>query len=193
MPDDHQKRHSFGYDGRVDPDSVAPEDEERAAGPDGPTVDVVLRALSVVPFLLVAAVGLIAIISWALLIVFGVGSSEPIWEAVQGLSATELVWQLFLAVVIGVVPVLVTLAASWATARGFSEDAGRAFWTAVQGVWGLVAVGLVYLRQAREGWLDDVGLSGLDWWFGFGVVAFAMILAGVRLRRAPRASGAGDA
>ena len=90
-----------------------------------PTVDVVLRALSVVPFLLVAAVGLIAIISWVLLIVFGVGSGEPIWEAVQGLSAAELVWQLFLAVVIGVVPVLVTLAASWATARGFREDAGR--------------------------------------------------------------------
>ena len=110
----------------------------------------------------------------------------------QGLSAAELVWQLFLVVVVGVVPVLVTLGASWATAHGFREDAGRPFWTMTQGMWGLVAVGIVYVQQTREDWLSDVGLSGLDWWFGLGVVAFAMILAGVRLRRAPRAGEAGD-
>ena len=121
MSEDHQKHHPVRYDGRTDPDSIAPDDEERAAGPEGPSVDIVLRALSVLPFLLVAAVGLIAIISWVLIVVFGVGSGEPVWEAVQGLSATELVWQLFLAVVIGVVPVLVTLGASWATAHGFRE------------------------------------------------------------------------
>jgi hypothetical protein len=192
VPDDHQHHHRVRYDGRTDPGSLAPDDEESAAGPEGPSVDIVLRALSVLPFLLVAAVGLIAVISWVLIIVFGIGSGEPIWEAVQGLSAAELVWQLLLAVVIGVVPVLVTLGASWATAHGFREDAGRAFWTMTQGVWGLVAVGIVYVQQTRENWLSDVGLSGLDWWFGLGVVAFAMILAGVRLRRAPRVTEAGD-
>jgi hypothetical protein len=189
VPEDHARRHLPRYDGRVDPDSLAPEDEERAVGPDGPSVDIVLRALSVVPFLLVAAVGLIATISWVLLIVFGVGSSEPIWEAVQGLSATELVWQLFLAVVIGIVPALVTIGASWATAHGFREDAGHLFWTLTQAAWGLAAIGLVYLARAKGGWLEEAGFSSVDWWFGLLVVAFAMILAGVRLRRAPRYDG----
>ena len=192
MPDDPEEHRPVRYDGRTDPDSIAPDDEERAAGPEGPSVDIVLRALSVLPFLLVAAVGLIAIISWVLIILFGIGTGEPIWEAVQGLSAAELVWQLFLVVVVGVVPVLVTLGASWATAHGFREDAGRPFWTMTQGVWGLVAVGIVYVQQTRENWLSEVSLSGLDWWFALGVVAFAMILAGVRLRRAPRATEAGD-
>ena len=192
MPDDLQKRRAFGYDGRTDPDSFKPEDEERAAGPEGPSADIVLRALSVVPFLLAAAIGLIAVVSWVLIIVLGVGSADPIWESVQGLSAGELVWQLFLAVVVGVVPIAITLVASWATAHGFREDAGRPFWIMTEGVWGLIAVGLVYVDRTRHGWLDDVGLSGIDWWFAFGVVAFAMVLAGVRLRRAPHPDDAGD-
>jgi hypothetical protein len=56
-------------------------------------------------------------------------------------------------------------------------------------VWGLVAVGLVYVERTWDASLQDIGLSGLEWWFGLGVVAFAMILAGVRLRRAPRYDG----
>jgi hypothetical protein len=50
----------------------------------------------------------------------------------------------------------------------------------------------VYLDRARQAWLDDLGLSRLDWWFAFGVVAFAMVLAGVRLRRAPHADEDGS-
>jgi hypothetical protein len=181
-----QKHHPWGEDGRVDPESLAPKDEERAVGPDGYSPAVIVRALSVVPFLLLAAFGLIGVISWVLIILFGVGDAEPIWQAVQGLSAGQLLWQLLLAVIIGLVPLLVALGSSWATARGFSQDASRTFWTVVQGLWGLIGIGLIALRQFRQAWLTDLGLSGFDWWFLFGMVAFAMILAGMRLRRAPR-------
>ena len=186
MPDDPEKHHRWGEDGRVEPESLTPDDEERAAGPEGPSVDIVVRALSVIPFLLLAALGLIGIVSWVLIIVLGVGSGEPIWKAAQGLSALELLWQLLLAVLIGLAPLFITLAASWATARGFREDSGRTFWTVTQGIWGLAGIGLVYVGRARDDLLKDYGFSATDWWFAFGVVAFAMILAGVRLRRARR-------
>ena len=133
-----------------------------------------------------AALGLIGIVSWVLIVLFGVGGGEPIWRAVQGLSATELLWQLLLAVLIGLAPLAVVLAASWATAHGFREDSGRTFWTVTQGLWGLGGLSLVYVERARPEWIDQLQLSAMDWWFAFGMVAFAMILAGVRLRRAPR-------
>jgi hypothetical protein len=186
VPDDRQKHRPWGEHGRTDPDSLRPGDEEAAAGPGGASADIVLRALSVLPFLLVAAIGLIAIVSWVLIIVLGAGSAEPIWDAVAGMSGGELVWQLLLAVLIGAAALLVTVLGSWATAHGFQEDSGRPFWIMTQGVWGLVAVGLVYVERTWDTSLRDLGLSGLEWWFGLGVVAFAMILAGVRLRRAPR-------
>ena len=186
MPDDHQKYHPWGEDGRVDPESLIPDDEERATGPEGPTGEMAVRALSVAPFLLVAALGLIGIVSWVIILVFGAGSADPIWVALRGLSPVQLLWQLLLAVLIGVIPLLITLVASWATARGFRGDSGRTFWIVSQGLWGLAGIGLVYVVRVRGDLLSDYGFSATDWWFAFGVVAFAMILAGVRLRRAPR-------
>ncbi len=185
-PDDHQKHHPWGEDGRVQPKDLVPDDEEEAVGPDGPGTDVVVRALSIMPFLLAAALGLIGIISWVLIIVFGVGGGQPIWDAVQGLSAGELLKQLLLAVAFGLIPLAVVLGASWATSRGFREDSGRVFWTVTQAVWALAGLGLIYVWQARHDLIGNLGFSGLDWWFAFAVVAFAMVLAGVRLRRAPR-------
>jgi hypothetical protein len=183
--DDWQKRHPWGEDGRVDPDDIGREDEEEAAGSDAPSRGLVTRALSILPFLLVAAFGLIGIVGWLFIVLLGVGTSEPIWKTVQGLSVAQVLWQLALAVLVGVVPVIFVLAASWATAHGFGEDSGRTFWAVTQALWGLAAVGLVVIDRARHAWLSDLGLSALDWWFLFGMVAFAVIMAGVRLRRAP--------
>ena len=78
----------WGEDGRIDPDELGR--RGRGGVPPGRTRrprDLVIRALSVVPFLLVAALGLIGVVGWVLIIVlFGVGTGEPIWKAAQGLS-----------------------------------------------------------------------------------------------------------
>jgi len=184
-PEDWQKRHPWGEDGRVDPDEIGREDEEEAAGPDAPSRGLVTRALSVTPFLLVAACGLIGVVGWLIIVLLGLGTGEPIWRAVQGLSPAQVLWQLLLVVLIGAVPVLFILAGSWATAHGFNESAGRIFWGVTEALWGVAALGLVAVDRARHEWLTQLGLSALDWWFLFGMVAFAMTMAGVRLRRAP--------
>lgn len=193
MPQDLHRRRSSWSDGRVDPDSLTSADERRAVGPDGASADIVVRALSVVPFVLTAALGLIAIVSWILILVFGVGSGDPIWVVARSLSTMELFRQIVLAVLIGLVPVGVTLIASWATSHGFGDDSGRLFWTIAQASWGLAAVGLVVADRTRHAWIEEMGFSALDWWFIFGVVAFGLILAGVRLRRAPRGTREADA
>ena len=184
-PDDWQKRRAWGEDGRVDPDDIGPEDEEEAAGPDAPSRGLVMRGLSVVPFLLVAACGLIGVVGWLLMVLLGLGTAEPIWEAVRGLSPAQVLGQLVLVVLVGAVPVLFILAGSWATSHGFNESSGRIFWGVTEALWGLAALGLVVVERARHGWLTSLGLSRFDWWFLLGMVAFAMTMAGVRLRRAP--------
>ena len=184
-PEDWQKRHPWGEDGRVNPDEIGLEDEEEAAGPDAPSRGLVTRAVSVVPFLLVAACGLIGVVGWLMIVLLGAGTGEPIWRAARGLSLAQVLWQLLLVVLIGAVPVAFILAGSWATSHGFNESSGRIFWGVTEALWGAAALGLVAVDRARPEWLTQLGLSALDWWFLFGMVAFAMTMAGVRLRRAP--------
>jgi len=156
-----------------------------------PVDDVVLRALSVVPFILVAAFGVIALVGWVFVIVFGVAApgnenSEPIWRWVQEQSLADVLTQLALAVGIGLIPLAVMLVAGWATIHGFRSDPHPLFWPLTQLFWGIVAISLVVLDRARQDVIVELGVSRLDWWFAFLMVAAAMILAGVRLRRLRR-------
>jgi len=162
------------------------EDEIARAG--RPPEDVILRALSVVPFVLVAAFGVIALVGWVSVIVFGLGSpgsagGEPIWRWVQGQSLGRIVGQLALAVGIALVPLAVTLLAGWATIHGFRSDPHPYFWPAAQLFWGIVGIGLVVVDRVWPETLEELGVSTLDWWFAFVMAAVALILAGIRARR----------
>jgi hypothetical protein len=157
-------------------------DEDDVRRSQAPQRGGVLRGLSVAPFTLVAALGLIAAISWALVIVFGLGGGEPIWDWAKGHTLGQVLAQILLAVGIGLIPVGVTALASWAMIHGFRERPSRFFWPLAQVFWSALAVGLVYVARAPHQWLASIGLNATDWWFGFAVVAFAMIMAGLRIR-----------
>lgn len=156
-------------------------DVGHGAGGDGP--DLMLRTLSVAPFVVLAALGLIAGITWIVIIIFGAGSSEPVWRWVEDQPAGHVAEQVLIAVLLGVIPVAVTAGASWAVVHGFRERTKRWFWPLTELVWSALAVALVVIDRARPEWLDDLGVSTIDWWFAFGVVAFAMVTAWLRMKR----------
>ena len=177
---DKMPRYSHRGPGTAPPDWEPDEDDVRRA--QTPPRGGVLRGLSVAPFAIAAAVGLIGAISWVLVIVFGLGGGQPIWDWAKGHTLGQVLAQVLLAVAIGLLPVGVTVLASWAMVHGFRERPSRFFWPAAQVFWSVLAVGLVYVYRARHQWLDSIGLNATDWWFGFCVVAFAMIMAGLRIR-----------
>lgn len=149
---------------------------------------IVIRLLSVAPFLLLAVFGLIGVVGWFFVFIFGAGPGVPIWEAVRGHSPAEVARQVLLLLLLGLAPLAVVLAASWATGRGFREDSGRMFWSVVEAMWSLAGLGSLYVWTMQRDLIGRAGLSSADWWFIFGLVAFAVVCAGVRLRRAPQSA-----
>lgn len=179
-----------------DPGWTPGEEERERAGE--PSRDVGLRALSVVPFVLTAALGVIALVGWIVVIVFGIGApgtgsdAEPIWRWAQDRSLLVIVTQAVLAIAIGLIPAAIMLAAAWAAMQGFQERPHPLFWPAAEIIWSVIAVALVVMARTQERFLSDIGVATTDWWFAFGLVAFAMILAAARIRRlrtVPRLEG----
>ena len=166
-------------------------DEDDVARAHRPVDDTLLRALSVAPFVLVGALGLMATIGWMVVVVFGLAapgsrSAGPVWRWAQGQDPWHVLWQLVLAVGIGLIPLTITLAAGWATVHGFRRRPHALFWPTAQLFWGIVAIGLIAADRLYSASMDDLGVGTLDRWFGFLLVAAAAILAGVRHRRERR-------
>ena len=144
----------------------------------------ILRLLSVVGFFVAGVTGVIALVGWALVFVVGLGDQPTIWGWARGRPAGEVVAQVVLVVLLGVVCAGVTLVAMWAAWRGLQASAGRRFWVATQAVVGVVAVGLVVVDRRYPAALEEVGVGGWEWWLLSGVVALALVTAHLRMRRA---------
>ncbi len=184
-PGEDLRRSLRGEDRRVRPEFHVGRDEDEEAGPY-PGSDLFLRALSIIPFLIAAALGLIGVVGWVVVMLLGAGSGQPVWRAVRGLSPASLVWESALVLSLGLACLAVIVLASWAAAHGFGEGSGRTFWRVTQGLWGLTMVGIVLLWRAAPHWIVESGFASTDVWFAFAVVAYAVVIAGIRLRRAPR-------
>jgi len=169
-----------------------PSDEDILAA-QAPHPQFALRVLSVLPFILFGAFSVIAFVSWIAVVIFGVGTDRgAVWQWAAGRSAGEVVSQLALAIVIGLVPVGVAVLSIWATTRGFGEGPALYFWLFTEIVFTAAALALVLGRLKWPEFMQSIALKGTEWWFAFVVVAYAMTMAHLRVRRDRRTLVAED-
>jgi hypothetical protein len=152
-----------------------------------------LRLFSVLPFILFGAFSVIAFVSWVAVVVFGVGTDRgTMWQWAAGRSAGEVVAQVALAIVIGLVPVAVAVLSVWATMRGFGDRPALYFWLFTEIVFAAAALALVLGRVQWPEFMASIALKGTEWWFAFVVVAYSMTMAHLRVRRDRRRLAAED-
>ncbi len=184
-PDPADVDYSGGPDGPGE-GSGTPHGPGRQGGPGrgGSGPGLVLRLVSIVPFLVGGVVGVIALVGWAFLFIFGAGDQETIWAWASGRPAGEVVTQVALVLLLGMGAMAVTVGAMWAGLHGFTAGSGMAFWTAVQVVFGLLVIGMVALDRLAANVAEDVGLGSAEWWLLFAVVALGLVAARLRARAA---------
>ena len=160
-----------------------PSDEDVAAALS-PEPGLALRVISVIPFILAGAFGVIAFVAWIVVLVLGVGSDRgAAWTWAQGKPAGEVITQFALLLLIGVACAGVVALSIYATTYGFRDGQPRYFWGIAQGVFSALGFLLLLGRTLFPGFMRAIGLSGGQWYFAFALVAFAMIVIGMRMRR----------
>jgi hypothetical protein len=166
--------------------SVTPDGPGRpgASGRGGSGPGPVLRLVSIVPFLVGGVVGVIALVGWAFLFVFGAGDQETIWAWASGRPAGEVVTQVALVLLLGMGAMALTVGAMWAGLHGFTVGSGVVFWTSVQMVFGLLAIGMVAMDRLVPDVAEDAGLGTAEWWLLFAMVALGLVAARLRARAA---------
>jgi hypothetical protein len=143
-----------------------------------------LRLFSVLPFILFGAFSVIAFVAWIAVVMLGAGTDRgTLWQWAAGRSAGEVVSQVALALVIGLVPVGAGVLSVWATLRGFDESPAPYFWLSTEIVFAVAALALVLGRVQWPGSMDMIALKGTEWWFAFAVAAYSMTMAHLRARR----------
>lgn len=147
-----------------------------------------LRLLSIVPFLFVALIGIVAMIGWIVIVVLGGGKRDPIWVWIGHTPARDAVPQVALAVGLGIAVLGILLLSMWAAMHGFARSAGRLFWRVAEAVFSLAAVVLLIATVTKPGILADLGLSNSDWFFVFGLLGYSLVVCRLRERRSESVS-----
>jgi len=160
-----------------------PSDEDVLAA-QRPEPGLALRVIPVIPFILAGAFGVIALVAWIVVLVLGVGTDRgAAWSWAKAKPAADVVTQVGLLVLIGLVCAGVVALSIYATTYGFRTHQPRYFWGIAQGVFSALGFLLLLGRTMFLDFMKDIGLTGGQWYFAFGLVAFAMIVVGLRGRR----------
>jgi hypothetical protein len=161
-----------------------PSEEDIEAAQQRPAAGLVLRAVSVIPFIALGVLGVLSLVAWVAVFIFGVGSSNAaVWTWAQGKPAGEVVSQVALMLLLGLACLGVAVGSMFATLYGVKERQPWWFWPAAQTVFGGLLILLIWGSRAHPAVMSDLGLTGLTWWFMFAWLAFSMIAAGLRMRR----------
>ena len=154
----------------------------------------VLRLVSIIPFGLIGAFSVIAIVAWFAAIVFGAGTDRgTLWAWAAGRPVSEVVTQVALAIVPGLIPVALLVLCIWATVRGSSESPALYLRLLTAIVFAAAALALVLGRVQWPEFMESIALNGTEWWFAFVVVAYSMSMAHLRVRRGRRTLAVEDA
>jgi len=161
----------------------APSEEDILAA-QRPEPGLALRVVSVIPFILAGAFGVIAFVAWIVVLVLGVGTDRgAAWTWAKGKPAAEVVTQVGLLILIGFLCAGVVALSIYATTYGFRTQQPRYFWGIAQGVFSALGFLLLLGRTMFPDLMNSIGLTGGQWYFAFGLAAFAMIVVGLRIRR----------
>jgi hypothetical protein len=146
-----------------------------------------------VPFVLTGAVGVIALVSWLLVLVFGLGIDRgPVWAWAAGRPAGEVLTQVGLLLLVGLACLGVVALAMTAATLGLRSAQPRWFWPAAEAVFAVLTLVLVATWTAAPEAVLAFGLTARDWYFAMGMAVFAMVVLHMRGRqeRARRATEA---
>lgn len=153
------------------------------------SVTLALRLLSVVPFVLLGALGVIATVSWFVVLVLGVGLDRgAVWAWAAGRPFFEGAGQVVLLLLVGVACGGVVVLSIYATLRGFGDRQPAWFWPLSEAVCLLVGGGLLLAQAQTPQTLSEIGLTGLDWVFTLAVVTYSAVVIHLRWRQARRAA-----
>ena len=169
-----------------------PSEEEVRAAQSRPAAGLVLRAVSVIPFIALGVLGVLSLVAWAAVFVFGVGNANgAVWTWAQGKPAGEIVVQVALMLLLGAACLGVAVGSIYATMLGVKERQPRWFWFVAQLLFGGLLLLLVWGSRSHPDFMQDLELTGLTFWFMFVWLAFSMVVAGLRMRRLGHDGGDG--
>lgn len=158
--------------------------EQDIAGAQRPMAGLVLRTVSVIPFVALGVLGVLSLVAWAAVFVFGVGNPNgAVWTWAQGRPAGEVLVQVALMLLLGLACLALAVGSIYATMLGVKEWQPWWFWPAAQAVFGVLAILLVWGGRAHPAAMEELGLTGLQYWFAFAWLAFSIVTAGLRMRR----------
>jgi hypothetical protein len=167
--------------------------EADIAASQRPMAGLVLRILSVIPFVALGVLGLLSLVAWAAVFVFGVGNPNgSVWTWAQGRPAGEVIWQVALMLLLGLACLGVAVGSMYATMAGVKERQPWWFWPTAQAVFGGMLILLIWGARSHPAGMAELGLGGVQWWVGFVWLAFSIVVAGLRMRRRGHDGGDGQ-
>jgi len=159
------------------------------AADESSSATLALRLLSVVPFVLLGALGVIATVSWFVVLVLGVGLDRgSVWSWAEGRPFLDGAGQVALLLLIGVACGGVVVTSIYATLLGFGDRQPAWFWPLSEAICLLVGGGLLFAQARAPQMLSELGLTGLDWIFTLAVVTYSAVVLHLRWRQARRAA-----